>query len=738
MTKPKLNPKLMTGLSALRGRAAKCLVARRKPIMWIAVPVLLVWLTGAELMPRGFEWYTGVRNGVLTYNTVQKLTNAQFEQLAGTLVAQARSEEVDQKVADIQDTVVRQERARLLMETASFRSEQSLYPHIDYFRKAGIREYTGPETCLKCHRTIRVEKPGGQVVTVDTMHDVMDTSHFKFQDETGFTTYGFDGRKVDSRGTRRVPVGKIDRACGIPGSFTWTGWAALVKTRPARLHGKVEMRSEGCGQCHIGGNYQPATELMLPGFKIPAEAKHGIDCLICHSATYDMNDRYVIKDKVGLRWNQDRSMSAAMTVGRPQPKNCLFCHQHNMGGDQYPYNYAAHHLGYKNPRMLHAGAKRGSPFGSHDDVHAAAGMNCLDCHVPQGHKIPRGIMGTDLVANDLPGVKVACENCHSNAPHTKNPVIGAILNGHVARVACETCHIKNLQNTSVVLRDWVHPTWDAQEGVYTYSDVYRNGEPGKGMAYLWFNGNGTFLANALGDNPNGRKSYSPLMNQIARITNPAVRQSILKNWSAFFRSNNLNPNTYLEAALDPLSQLSPAMLRKREAMIAHNLRPAMDAAPSKIYPFKMFNAMMYEDMGNQGPFGAMILPFDYPTYYETGNSYKAMEVAVSNPMVKRMYQAPFKYYMMDEFMRYFGVGTWNTSYPLDARYRKNIQPHWMRQMGTLMVNHGIQKEGRKCTDCHSPHGILDFKALGYSPARTRELEHLPQAKELTQAMLRHR
>jgi hypothetical protein len=25
-------------------------------------------------------------------------------------------------------------------------------------------------------------------------------------------------------------VGKIDRACGIPGSFSWTGWAALVES----------------------------------------------------------------------------------------------------------------------------------------------------------------------------------------------------------------------------------------------------------------------------------------------------------------------------------------------------------------------------------------------------------------------------------------------------------------------------------------------------------------------------
>jgi hypothetical protein len=247
------------------------------------------------------------------------------------------------------------------------------------------------------------------------------------------------------------------------------------------------------------------------------------------------------------------------------------------------------------------------------------------------------------------------------------------------------------------------------------------------MQFLWYNGNGTFLANALGDNPTGG-AYNPLMNQITRFNNPAIRADVLKANAGFFKANNLDPNTYLTPALDTLTQLTPEMKAARARVIEQNLRPAMRKQPSKIYPFKMFNARMYEDMGNQGPFGAMILPFDYPTYYETGNSYKAMEKAVSNPMVKRMYEAPFKYYMMDEFMRYFGAGTWHTNYPLEAKYRKNIEPHWMRQMGTLMVNHSIQKDGRDCRECHSPNGVMDFRALGYTPARARDLQHLPELK----------
>ena len=145
---------------------------------------------------------------------------------------------------------------------------------------------------------------------------------------TGFSTFGFNGEPVEN-----FPLGKIDRACGIPGSFSWTGWAQLVETKPEHGHGEVELRSEGCGQCHIGGGYHPATELMMPVGDVPDEVKEGVDCLICHAKGYDMNQRYVIEDEHGLRWNQDRSLKTAMTVGLPTTDNCLLCHQHNLGGD---------------------------------------------------------------------------------------------------------------------------------------------------------------------------------------------------------------------------------------------------------------------------------------------------------------------------------------------------------------------------------------------------------------------
>ncbi len=40
----------------------------------------------------------------------------------------------------------------------------------------------------------------------------------------------------------------------------------------------------------------------------------------------------------------------------------------------------------------------------------------------------------------------------------------------------------------------------------------------------------------------------------------------------------------------------------------------------------------------------------------------------------------------------------------------------------ISVNHAIKKIGLSCNQCHSPRGVMDFKALGYSPAQVKELE----------------
>ncbi|MFN3075505.1 MAG: hypothetical protein ABT940_01220 [Alphaproteobacteria bacterium] len=382
---------------------------RRRRLTISLVVVLGLLALSPWLYPVMFEYYTGVVNGPLTYDSSRKVSDAEFESMAEKLTHDTRLRRAQTLTADEADAFARSLKTDMLMRTRSFAGTDQ-FPHIGYFRDAGIREYRGPETCLGCHATMTVHGQDGEKKVVNTLDDVIESVHYKFQQTApGFTTYGYDGREVNAEGSRPIPVGKIDRACGIPGSFSWTGWAALVNTKPADANGQTVVRSEGCGQCHIGGGYHPATEKMMPIGDVPMEAKMGLDCLICHSQAYDMNERYVTKDDVGMRWNQDRSLKAAMAVTLPSRDNCLFCHQHNMGGDAFAENVSAKNLGHKNSRLLHEGAKRGNPFSASTDVHAAAGMTCTDCHVPEGHKIPRGTKGTDLVANDLPGREVTCE-----------------------------------------------------------------------------------------------------------------------------------------------------------------------------------------------------------------------------------------------------------------------------------------------------------------------------------------
>ncbi len=611
------------------------------------------------------------RPGAIKY-AVQRVSNDEFERLALQLAHERGAYASVDSAA--RNTAVYQLVARQLADSVATFGRRAGYDHIAYFRKAGVREYRGPETCLTCHHTMRVKDDNGGYATVDTRENVEQSVHFSLNKFDGFTTYGFNGQKVGG-----LPLGKIDRACGIPGSFTWTGWATLVHTKTG------ETRSDGCGQCHPVGQYGPVTGTMFPGYRPLKSEFQATDCLICHAGKYDMNQKYVVQDADGRsRWNQDRSMSAAMTVGRPSSDACLRCHEHNHGGDMYANNAAAQSLGERNPRLKHPGAKRGTPDRDYD-VHYRAGIQCLDCHASHGHLIARGTRGTDLVANDLPGVPVSCEQCHTGSPHVQNTTTRAILNGHTDRLACTTCHITHLTDDNVVLRDWTQPVYDSTEGIWLYRDLLRSGKPGEAIVYRWFNGRGTFMANALGDNPNALHLYR------AFTTTP----------DSAYRS--FDYASYYERVFRPLA----------------------DAAPSKITPFKRFNARMYEDMGNQGPFGGMLLPFDYNVYYETGKPRDAVMKAVQDPIIQLMYGKTFKWYMMDAFMHDMGIDK-GWTIPFSGR----IEPRWMRQDATLMLSHSVTKDAFQCRECHTSRdrGIMPFEDLGYPAERVRDLRNLEELK----------
>ncbi len=563
-------------------------------------------------------------------------------------------------------------------------SHSGQFDHIDHFRKAGILAYEGPSTCLKCHETIKIKDAvTGAEKEVNLLANVTGSVHYRFFSSRHPNVYGFNGKLADY-----FPMGKIDRPCPKPGSFAMTAWAELVVTQ------KGDTLSEGCGQCHIGGEYQAPLGDIMPGYRPIKEEKDAIDCLICHSAAYDMNKKQVIKDASGrLHWDQDRSMKAAMSVTNTTSQTCLRCHQHNFGGDIYidsldtSFMQSIQNTGYERPRVLHPGSKRGTPYSPSWDVHAAAGVNCTDCHITEGHLIAKGTHTTTIMANDLPQTEVACENCHTSSPHKSNDKLADYLNSHTEKIACQTCHIPSLQPDNATYRDFSKTVYEERAGIYVYNDTLKETAPDKGITYVWWNGDATFLGNPIGDNPNGKNLY--------RFYNPT------HIWPEY---KDYDYAGWYEKTMRPI---------------------ASAGRPSKLYAIKLFNGKQHIDLQNMGPFGGMFVPYNLPTYYRTGNPDQAAQKEMGKSMMAMMYGYMFKYYLMDKFMSFMNVDRWNTGAYKDVLNIKKVEPRWLPQDASLEISHAIRKNGAlTCDNCHGPNGVLDWKKLGYSDDEALSLSDL--------------
>ncbi|NVO01932.1 MAG: hypothetical protein HXX09_04460 [Bacteroidetes bacterium] len=562
------------------------------------------------------------------------------------------------------------------------KSEYALnFKHIDIFRKNGIMSYEGPETCLKCHKEIEVEDHiSHEKKKVDLMDNLVSSAHYTFYTKSRDNVYGFNGKLADNFG-----MGKIDRPCPKPGSFATTAWAEIVITK------KGDTLSEGCGQCHIGGQYQAPMGSFIIGYKELKKEKKAIDCLICHAAAYDMNKKQVTHDKHGNRWTQDRTLEAAMSVTKTTSQTCLRCHQHNFGGDIYidkadsSFMQSMLNTGTDRPRVLHPGSKRGTPYSPSWDVHAKAGINCTECHKTEGHLIAKGKHTTTMMANDLPGVEVSCENCHTKEPHNSNKETSSFLNAHTNKIACVTCHITSLHPDNATRRDFSKPVFEEEAGIYIYNDESKEVAPNKGIGYVWWDGDATFLGNPIGANPNGKNLYT------------------------FYKPQNIWPE-YKDF--------------NYTKWFEETMRPISSKKPSKLYAMKYFNGRQHIDLQNIGPFGGMFVPYNLPTYYLTGNPDLAAKVEAGKSMMKRMYGGVFKLYMMNKFLKFMYTDGWNTRPYKDVVAGKKVEARWLPADAMLEISHSVRKDGAfTCINCHTKNGVIDFKALGYT---TEEVEKLSQ------------
>ena len=234
--------------------------------------------------------------------------------------------------------------------------------------------------------------------------------------------------------------------------YQWEG-DALYRTSGPLKQGKISNAVNSycinilgnwgdCGNCHVGLG---ATPVATPS---PTDDQlKNIDCLVCHQKDYKrvkVNGTFV-PDTANMTITLNE---AVQTVHLPARANCLACHAKAGGGDAVKRGDLA--LATANTSDVQ--------FDRHMSV-AGADMKCQECHITRDHRIAG--RGSDLRQTDL-DVEMSCTNCHTNKTTTGGHGTEDI-NRHVARVACQTCHIptyaKNASDTAADEATETHRSW---------------------------------------------------------------------------------------------------------------------------------------------------------------------------------------------------------------------------------------------------------------------------------------
>ncbi len=245
----------------------------------------------------------------------------------------------------------------------------------------------------------------------------------------------------------------------------------------------IDSNEPRCTSCHAGYGWADNT------FDFSAE--ENVDCLVCHdnTGTYKKfptgagHPAYEPKEfppGSGNIWEPPDLTYVAQNVGPTSRSTCGSCHFYGGGGD-----------GVKHGDMDSSLANPDYQLDVHMD---AAGLNfkCTDCHTSEGHVVE----GSRYSMNSTD--EQTCETCHTAEPHTYN-----VLNQHVERIACQTCHIPEFARGGVPTKMWWdwskagdlnedgsikvikdengYPVYDSRKGEFVDEE---NVIPG----YIWFNG----------------------------------------------------------------------------------------------------------------------------------------------------------------------------------------------------------------------------------------------------------
>lgn len=298
------------------------------------------------------------------------------------------------------------------------------WTHNDYFE-----DYEGTKTCLQCHQR--------------EAESFFYSQHYQWK--------GLAPDLVNYKGEKLGKINLMNDFCTNPKGC----WLGIFKSSKGMTIAK------GCAVCHPSFGE-------IPDEKISEKQLENIDCLICHASgyrrdVYEENGKFLIKP---ILWkNKEGLNSVSKRITLPKRDMCLRCHAGSGGG-----------INWKRGDIEPTLSKPSREY----DVHMGQGMECIDCHKGKDHRILG--RGADIVSTDRLGDKLDCKSCHGSKVH---PI--KILDKHIDRVACVTCHIPEFarEYETDMFRDWSKLEKNEETGKYEPKiEFAKNVKP----VYRWWNG----------------------------------------------------------------------------------------------------------------------------------------------------------------------------------------------------------------------------------------------------------
>ena len=269
--------------------------------------------------------------------------------------------------------------------------------------------------------------------------------------------------------------------------YQWQGSAPENTNRPDLLQGKLtnEMNSycvnilgnwQICGKCHAGRGAIPVWT------SAPTrEQLLNVDCLVCHNMDYANARTRLANGSMGVTSTDTVVLdSYVRNIAEPTRASCLKCHAYAGGGDAVKRGDLAWASANTTDRTY--------------DVHLAttgANLTCQQCHTWSKHKVTG--RGSDISVTDNPGeIRCSTASCHPTKASASGHGESAI-GRHVARVACQTCHIpeygRNAADSAATEATEIDRNW-----LTTNTLVPKPWHPGTTKAndltpvYKWWNG----------------------------------------------------------------------------------------------------------------------------------------------------------------------------------------------------------------------------------------------------------